>query len=338
MRRELNWMMAALAVVGLEYGVALAIGYSVGFQFTLPTKSYVIVTGTIAASALVLILLARLAHYGLQKEPHPAYRLLSDARFHAPWLFSMCFAFVLVGMQIGALTWLKVMLPIAQGFWADPLLANTERMLLGRDAWLITHALFGWATAWIDRVYVTWMPIKLVTLILVILAPLSVIRARALLSYFLVMAISCLSQYLLPSGGPVFYERLGLGKRFGELPIEPWVATARDYLWADYVRPHGEIGAGISAMPSMHVAIALWVALVLRSYSGRLQWLGWVWFGTIFIGSVHLGWHYALDSIAATAIALIAFKLADLIVNRPGLGLEAPQPGMNEPRAAILTE
>jgi hypothetical protein len=161
------------------------------------------------------------------------------------------------------------------------------------------------------------MPVKLITLTMVILSPLSAHRARALLSYFLIMAMGSLGQYLLPSAGPVFYARLGLGNRFDELPIEPWVATARDYLWADYIHPHGEIGAGISAMPSMHVAIALWVTLILRSYSRRLQWLGWIWFVTIFIGSIHLGWHYALDSVAATAIAAVAFQSAKFIVNCP---------------------
>jgi len=317
MRRELNWMMAALAVVALEYGVALTIGFSVGFRFALPTKAYAILTATIAASALILTLVARLAHYGLSKEQHPARRLVADTQRHAPWLISVCFAFILVGMQIAALTWLKIMLPIAAGFWADPLLADTEKMLLGQDAWVITHALFGWTAAWIDRLYVTWMPVKLIALFLVILAPLSDARARALLSYFLIMAAGSLSQYLLPSGGPVFYERLGLGPRFGELPIEPWVATASDYLWADYLHPNSAIGAGISAMPSMHVAIALWVALVLRAYSRRLQWLGWAWFAAIFFGSIHLGWHYALDSIAATTIALAAFQLAGIMINRP---------------------
>lgn len=328
MRRELSWMMAALAVLALEYGVALLIGVSAGFKFALPTKTYAILTSTIAASVLILILLVRLAHYWLNKEQHPARRLMAEAQLHWPWLISVSFAFILVGMQIAALTWLKVMLPIAVGFWADPLLADTERMLLGQDAWIITHALFDGANSWIDRLYVTWMPVKLIALIIVILAPLSATRARALLSYFLVMATGSLSQYLLPSGGPIFYERLGLGTQFDELPIAPWVATARDYLWADYLQPHSAIGAGISAMPSMHVAIALWVALVLRSYSRRLQWLGWAWFAAIFVGSIHLGWHYALDSIAASAIAVISFLLAGKLINRPN---QAPaliaQPG-----------
>jgi len=317
MSRELNWMMAALAVVALEYAVALAIGLTVGFQFELPTKPYAIVTSTIAASTLLLILLARLAYYALTSERHPTRRLVADIQLHAPRLFSITLAFILVGLQIAALTWLKIMLPFATGFWADPLLADTEKLLLGRDAWMITHALFGGVTAWIDRLYVTWMPVKLIALIAVILAPLSIARARALLSYFLILATGSFTQYFLPSGGPIFFERLGLGPRFDAIPIKPWVATASDYLWSAYLHPNGAIGAGISAMPSMHVAIALWVSLVLRSYSRRLQWLGWAWFAAIFIGSIHLGWHYALDSIAATAIALLAFLLAGKLINRP---------------------
>jgi membrane-associated phospholipid phosphatase len=106
-----------------------------------------------------------------------------------------------------------------------------------------------------------------------------------------------------------------LGSRFRALPIEPWVATTRDYLWADYLHPNGAIGGGISAMPSMHVAIALWVALTLRAYFKRLQWLGWAWFAAILIGSIHLGWHYALDGIAASLIAAIAWRVAKQIVS-----------------------
>ena len=320
MRRELEWMIPALAIVAVEYGFALAIGFAVGFKFALPTQSYAVLTSVIATSTLILILLARLVRYAIRGEQHPAERLLADARVHGPWLISIVLTFMLVGLQIAALTWLKIMLPIAVGFWADPLLAQSDNMLLGQDAWIISHAVFGAEAAWIDRLYVTWMPVKLITLILVILMPLSVTRARALLTYFLIMACGSLGQYLLPSGGPVFYEQLGLGSRFSALPIEPWVAAARDYLWTEYLDPQSAIGAGISAMPSMHVAIALWVALVLRGYSRRWQWLGWAWFAAIFAGSIHLGWHYAVDSIAAVLIAVISWHLAQRIISRETVG------------------
>ena len=57
-------------------------------------------------------------------------------------------------------------------------------------------------------------------------------------------------------------------------------------------------------MPSMHVAVALWVAFVVRAYLPRIQSIGWVYFVSILVGSVHLGWHYAWDSIVASLIAI----------------------------------
>jgi PAP2 superfamily len=309
----------------VEYGVALLVGFMAGFKFPLPTDTYALLTSVIAATALVLILLTRLAIYAIAGERHPAGRLLADAQLHAPWLISIAITFFLVGLQIAALTWLKTMLPIAGGFWADPFLAQADKAMLGQDAWVRSHMLFGPMT-WIDRVYVTWMPVKLATLLIIILLPLSEARSRALLSYFLIMASGSLGQYLLPSGGPIFYEQLGLGSRFHALPVEPWVAAARDYLWAEYLHPQSAIGAGISAMPSMHVAIALWVALVLKTYLKRWQWVGWAWFAAIFVGSIHLGWHYALDSIAAALIAVIAWQVAQRFTSPEIRGARATFP------------
>lgn len=66
-----------------------------------------------------------------------------------------------------------------------------------------------------------------------------------------------------------------------------------------------------------NAAIGLWISLVLRSYFREWQLLGWIWFATIFIGSVDLGWHYALDSVVAMTIALLAFLMAGKLINRP---------------------
>jgi hypothetical protein len=234
---------------------------------------------------------------------------------------------LLVGMQIGALTWLKTMLPVTQGFWADPALAGADRMIFGKDPWVISHELFGPITGLLDRCYVTWAPVKFATMIAVVLAAASPNKSRAMVAYFIMVSTGCLLQYALPSAGPVFYEHLGLGDQFGSMPVEPWVATARDYLWADYLSGGGRPGGGISAMPSMHVAVALWVALVVRAYFPRLQFLGWAYFAAILIGSVHLGWHYALDGIVASAIALVAWALAPFLL-RLSSNIKANQNGI----------
>ena len=87
----------------------------------------------------------------------------------------------------------------------------------------------------------------------------------------------------------IFYERLGLGYDFAGLPMDA-VAQTADYLWTAYAAGNVTIGGGISAFPSLHVAVAVWMALVVR------HWLGWVFVALISIGAVMLGWHYFLES------------------------------------------
>ena len=175
---------------------------------------------------------------------------------------------------------------------------------------MIAQALFGWATPLIDRAYIAWAPIKFATLIIVLLLPESSTKTRAMLSYFILVAATALGQYLMSSAGPVFYAQVGFGDRFAALPVSPWVETTRSYLWHDYLRGGGDIGGGISGMPSLHVSIALWIALVLRGFTYRLAIVGYLYFALILIGSVLLGWHYAVDGAAAIGINVVAWKIA----------------------------
>jgi hypothetical protein len=315
MGRALDWVIPAAAIVAIEYAIALWIGFSVGFHYELPTKTYVITTMTIAVILLTGFLLIRLARYAWEGENHPIARLSSEARQGQSHIYGILLGCLLVGMQIGALTWLKIMLPVTQGFWADAQLAHADRILFGRDPWIVSHQLFGSITTLLDRCYVTWAPVKFATLIGVILAAASPKKSKAMLAYFLTVSTGCLLQYAMPSAGPIFYSHLGLGSQFSTMPVEPWVATTRDYLWANFISGSGKPGGGISAMPSMHVAVAMWIAFVVRAYFPRLQLLGWTYFAAILIGSVHLGWHYALDGIVAAAIAAGAWGAAPLLLS-----------------------
>ena len=314
MGRALDWVIPAATIVAIEYAIALWIGFTAGFHYELPTKSYVIATMTISVQLLTVALLIRLGQYVREGEAHPIARLLSEIRTSRLRIAGILIGCLLVGMQIGALTWLKTMLPVTQGFWADPMLASADRMIFGKDPWVISHEIFGSISGLLDRCYVTWAPVKFTMMIGVILAAASPQKSRALVAYFIMVSTGCLFQYALPSAGPVFYAHLGLGGQFSAMPVEPWVATARDYLWADYLSGGGRPGGGISAMPSMHVAVALWVALVVRTYFPRLQLLGWIYFAAILIGSVHLGWHYATDGMVASAIAVAAWSLAPILL------------------------
>ena len=115
------------------------------------------------------------------------------------------------------------------------------------------------------------------------------------------------------SAGPCFYGRLGLTpdpyadlmaylRGVNEmLPI--WAIPVQDVLWQGHVAKSAI--DGISAMPSMHNGSALLFALAgyqVSRFAGHLLSAHAI---LIFIGSVHLGWHYAVDSYLAWALTLV---------------------------------
>jgi membrane-associated phospholipid phosphatase len=79
------------------------------------------------------------------------------------------------------------------------------------------------------------------------------------------------------------------------LPDDLIASRAMDYLLS--VRGSQTVGGGISAMPSLHVAIVVLIGLCFRFRLPRWQWGAWTYAGVIFVGSIHLGWHYASDGL-----------------------------------------
>jgi hypothetical protein len=87
----------------------------------------------------------------------------------------------------------------------------------------------------------------------------------------------------------------------------------QNLLWQSYATGSGVV-MGISAMPSMHVTSS--VLMVLLGWRVN-KWIGagfTLYTALIAIGSVHLGWHYAVDSIAGILLALIFWYTAGAIV------------------------
>jgi len=307
-----SWAVPAAIIVAVEYVFAFVIGARVGFRYRIPFETYMILGIAFAGVGVASIVLAKLAVYASQGERSPATRLLAEI----PYFSAFVTAVLLSALQISVLTWTKVMLPIAAPFWADSLLANADHLLFRADAWLVANKLLGWAAPLFDRAYITWAPLKFGTFLFLAFAPQSDKKSRALVAYFLMMAAVAIGQYVLSSAGPVFYGKLGLGSRFSQMPVEPWVATAREYLWRDHLSAGGAIGGGISAMPSLHVAAALWISLTWRLYDWRLGWIGFIYFSMIAIGSVLLGWHYAVDGIAAVVITASAWAASSSLISK----------------------
>lgn len=214
----------------------------------------------------------------------------------------------------------KQLILVDAGFRYDALFADIDRLLfLGVDPWRVSHALFASPTAtWlIDSAYHGWfLPMSLGVMLCAFL-PGSAFRARTqyMLSYIFVwIGLGSVLAWLLPAAGPCFHgELVGPSPSFdallAELAADERLAGGTLNAFTSQARlleAQGMdvllAGGGISAMPSVHNALA--VLFVLAGFRIH-RLLGWVMVGyatLIWIGSIHLGWHYAIDGIVAAVL------------------------------------
>jgi hypothetical protein len=74
------------------------------------------------------------------------------------------------------------------------------------------------------------------------------------------------------------------------------------------------LGSGITAMPSMHCAIAFlyWIA-VRQMSSGWGHFFG-AFFIVIWVSSVHLAYHYAVDGLVSLVAVAVIWKVSGRLV------------------------
>jgi hypothetical protein len=247
-------------------------------------------------------------------------RLLARATIFTGW-FCMMLAFSPFKHLIG-----KV-----RGFPLDPFLSHIGHALFfGHDGWQITHALFGSpaATAVLQFVYSAWFLMVWLSLIYCIVRSDDArFRMQFTLSFLLCwILIGSVAAYWLASAGPCFYQHI-----FGDAHYAPlmqrlhlldlkiaavapsWRLISLDeqnWLWAVYSDNSNVFGAGISAMPSMHVAFAALLARGAFALDKRTGWLLSIYALLVWIASVHLGWHYAIDGIVGAPMAVGTWHLA----------------------------
>ena len=219
----------------------------------------------------------------------------------------------------------QMVLPLA-GFRFDPLFAELDRMLfLGVDPWRVTHAIFSSpnATLMIDSSYHGWfVPMSLGVIVCAYLAKDSYrLRTQYLLTYMGVwIGIGSIMAYLLPAAGPIYYSHfVGPSPTFDALSqsllsaqaeTESPLAALRNQakLLAAFGSSKLQVGGGISAMPSVHNALAVLFALGGYQLNRVLGWVFGLYAVLIWIGSIHLGWHYAVDGPVAAIVTVAMWR------------------------------
>ena len=247
----------------------------------------------------------------------------------------------------------QMILPLA-GFTWDPALAAADKALfLGVDPWRVTHAVFGspqW-TVFIDSGYHSWFVPMTLGLMACAWMPRSTFRLRTqyMLSYIGVwIGIGSILAFLMPSAGPCFYEHfVGAQPSFNELLHR--LANAQAVTGAKMTSLSNQamlmdlfnadklmIGGGISAMPSVHNALAGLFALAAFQINRTAGWIAGCYAALIWLGSIHLGWHYALDGIVGIALTygiwIACGRIAAALDKQPEL--DPPVPALARGEAA----
>jgi hypothetical protein len=307
---DADWLVPMAVIAVLQFG-AWYVMWSAG----LARRPLIGVYDVVAVGGLVMGLVPFSLWYLLsirrQGERRPLARIRRD--LSPPRVAAIGAAVVLAPVTAGAFSALKGGIAITVPFYLDPALARLDRAVFGTDPWRLTHAWFGWATPAIDLFYLTWLLVMLLGFYLVLLGRPSERKTQSLVAYLLMWPlIGTLGGYALSSAGPIFQDALfgGHSGLIASLQHEgaSKALELQQRLLAAYRDRYEMPGSGISAMPSMHIAMACWLALTLRAAFPRFQWAGWAYLGLIWFGSVHLGWHYVSDGAVGIAGALLVWN------------------------------
>lgn len=225
---------------------------------------------------------------------------------------------LLMPILMAAFGTLKQILPLINDFsWDDTFAAMDRTLFLGVQPWELTHTIFGsaFATVVLDRIYTGWVPMLFVAVLGFSLSASRQLRARFFLSFALAwILIGVVGAYVFASAGPCYAALVGassapefapLFERLNEIHTGPYFIQAYDWqqrLWEAHSNRYYGFAMGISAMPSMHNAITFLYVLAAANAARPLRIGTRVFAVVILIGSVHLGWHYAVDGIAAWAM------------------------------------
>lgn len=195
-----------------------------------------------------------------------------------------------------------------QPFSWDPAFMKADLWLHGgHHPWKIIQAVVGYpvVTRFLDAFYVYgWFFFLWIGVTWQTVHGREPLRSQFLLTFALTwILLGTLGAIALSSAGPVYFGRVtGLADPYEplmhylrqvdlETPLR--ALSVQERLWSRFTE-----WGGITAMPSMHLAQTTVVALVAIRTHRRLMYVAVPALLLILLGSVHLGWHYAVDSYA----------------------------------------
>ena len=217
----------------------------------------------------------------------------------------------------------KAAIPQLQPFAWDASFMRLDRLLHGgADPWRLLEPLLRrpWLVSAWDYGYTLFIPVQTAVVLWQVWNEDHRERHRFLIAYVLTwILLGTVAAIGFSSAGPCFYgEVVGGPDPFVPLfellgavhAVHPLGALeAQQVLWASHTRGMAIPFTGISAMPSMHVALPMLFVLVAWRHGGYLRLLFLAYLGFNLVGSVLLGWHYAVDGYAGMLGAAVIWAV-----------------------------
>jgi hypothetical protein len=202
--------------------------------------------------------------------------------------------------------------------WDYTFMEIGKRLHFGQHAWQWLGIKNPAVTRVLESGYAFWgVLLVAVPLAVALRRPNCAARSRFLISVILVfILLGNVAAGAFMSAGPFWFEFTGAKQNdYADLfaylmqvdPSGDFSAIAfQRYLWNAYTHGATQFGTGISAFPSIHVAIATLYALFAWPLGRLPRIAAMIYLVAIMVGAVHLGWHYAIDCYAgALGAALI---------------------------------
>jgi PAP2 superfamily len=303
-------------------------------------------SSTLVAAALYLSMLFFVVYASrvilFTRPQHPMRYIMDDLMTrYLKWERIVIALPVIIFLPIfmSAFTSFKSMVPIIHPFCWDATLAKWDAAVHGGvQPWRLLQPVLGHplVTSAISVLYALWFLTMFGVLywqILTLHDPQT--RQQFLLTYMLCwMLIGTLAAIIFSSAGPCYYGRLVQGTDIYK-PLMQYLRSAnesypvlsldpQEMLWGWYQNRETGFVSGISAMPSMHVSIAVLFVLVGWRKNRKLGMAFSLFAALIMVGCVHLGWHYAIDGYAAVVGTLLIWWAVGWLLKRYATGLTMP--------------
>lgn len=337
--RRHRWL---LAIVMAYWAVGIVIARSVELPAGATIGTYLPVYLELMPGVLAALVVGRcIAVVCIDRPARPLLLIGRDLRDNIVTSRRVMNALPMLGAILvfgGTFTLIKAAMPALNDYSWDAAFETADRWLHGGTApWQLLQPWLGYpiVTHVLNILYAIWFLVLGAVLVWQVF---SLRDQRLRLQFFWSLLttwilLGNIAATYLASAGPCYYGRItGLADPYEPLmsylretdlthPI--WALRAQELLWQHYVTRQVEVAAGISAMPSLHVAIVTLLALLCWRTHRLLGFAMTLYAIAIMIGSVHLGWHYAIDGYLGAIGSILIWWTIGLCLRRWGAERES---------------